>query len=71
MTIVENTSSNIIKADDAEKQTIDEVRKLGNEVIHSWANKRIVTELDQIKASGKGLRNKGKKNKHGTLHLEI
>ncbi len=59
--IVKNTSSNFIKADEAEKQTIEEVRKLGNEVMHSWANNRINESVEELKEREGYLRNKGKK----------
>lgn len=38
-----NIASNedkIILADDVEAKTIEEIRKLGNEIIHTWAKER-------------------------------
>jgi hypothetical protein len=39
--IAENTSGDVIKADDAEEQTIEALRQLGNDVLHHWTHKRI------------------------------
>ena len=62
LNIVENTSSNLIKADEAEKQTIEEVRKLGNEIMHSWANNRVEVSTEQLNSENASLRNKGKRS---------
>ena len=35
--IVENTAGDLEKADEAERRAIEEVRQLGNEVLHGWA----------------------------------
>lgn len=62
LNIVENSSSNLIKADDAERKAIEELRKLGNEVMQGWANNRISDSVDELKNTEEVLRNKGKKN---------
>lgn len=62
LNIVENTSSNLIKADEAEKQTIEEVRKLGSEIMHSWANNRVEVSTEQLHSENANLRNKGKRS---------
>ena len=59
--LVENTSGNVIKADEAELQAIDEVRKLGNEVLHSWAAGRIETSVNEFKNIEKDAKGNGKK----------
>ena len=38
LNIAENTSGELITADKAEMKAIEEVRKLGKEVIHEWAD---------------------------------
>ncbi len=40
MNVVENTSGSFERADDAEKQTIIETRKLGNEILCGWGKKQ-------------------------------
>lgn len=37
LNITENTTGNLITADEAEGKTIEEVRKLGQEVMQEWA----------------------------------
>jgi len=39
LTIAEAEGNELKKADDAEQKTIDELRKLGNEVLHAWARR--------------------------------
>ena len=38
LNIVEDTAGNVDKADDAEQLVIDELRRLGNDVLHDWAH---------------------------------
>ena len=38
LNIVEDTASNVDKADDAEQLVIDELRRLGNDALHDWAH---------------------------------
>jgi hypothetical protein len=35
--IVENADGTLEKADEAEKRVIEELRRMGNEVLHDWA----------------------------------
>ena len=57
--IVENTDGDLKKADEAEKRVIEELRKMGNEVLHDWATNR---EAQEFGASiQKGLAKNGKK----------
>jgi hypothetical protein len=37
LNLVENTDGDIILADDAEMRVIDELRKMGSELLHGWA----------------------------------
>jgi hypothetical protein len=39
LTIAEAEGNDLQRADDAEQRAIEEVRKLGNEVMHAWARR--------------------------------
>ena len=57
--IVENADGDLKKADEAEKRVIEELRKMGNEVLHDWASNREKQEVEAV--NKKGLRGNGKK----------
>lgn len=52
--IAENTSGEIITADEAEGRAIEEVRKLGKEIIEEWAENRHKNELEVFQENNKG-----------------
>ena len=41
LSIAEDDGNEIVRADDAEKHIIEEVRQMGNEVLTSWSESRI------------------------------
>ncbi len=55
--IVENADGDLKKADEAEQRVIEELRKMGNEVLHDWASNR----EEQEASSQKDLAKNGKK----------
>ena len=57
--IVENADGDLKKADEAEKRVIEELRKMGNEVLYDWASNREKQEVETV--NKKGLRGNGKK----------
>jgi hypothetical protein len=57
--IVENAEGDLKKADEAEKRVIEELRKMGNEVLHDWAANREEQEADA--GNKRGLAKNGKK----------
>lgn len=59
--LAENTTGNVIKADEAERQAIEEVRKLGNEVLYDWATNRVEASANELKDSEKDIKGNGKK----------
>ena len=69
--LAENTSGDVIKADDAEKQTIEALRQLGNDVLHEWAHKRIAESADKLRNEQTSIKSNGKKNSNGTQATEI
>jgi hypothetical protein len=57
--IVEDAEGDLEKADEAERRVIEELRKMGNEVLHDWA---VNKERKGAKAATqKGLIKNGKK----------
>lgn len=69
LNIVENTSGNCTKANDAEQQTIDELRHLGSDILHSWAENTTQKATKTLKNQKVKIKSNGKKNSAGTLSL--
>ena len=67
--IVEDELGNLREADAAEMQVIEETRKMGHEVLQSWANKQVLASAASV-AQGTHVWREGKKNSTGTVHLE-
>ena len=59
--LAENTKGDVIKADEAERQTIEAVRQLGNEILHDWASGRIYQSTEQLKSETESITGNGKK----------
>jgi hypothetical protein len=55
----------LARADEAERRVIEEVRRLGGEVLHGWAERRIERTGEQT-AEVRETRRAGKKNSAGT-----
>lgn len=67
--IAEDADGDLVRADEAERRVIDEVRRIGQETLHSWAEERIARgEEEQLQAAG--VRRAGKKNSAGTPRSE-
>jgi hypothetical protein len=67
--IAEDADGDLVRADEAERRVIEEVRRIGQETLHSWAEGRIARgEEEQLQAEG--IRRSGKKNSAGTPRLE-
>jgi hypothetical protein len=48
--IVENEGGDVVKADDAEERVVQEIRRIGQEVLQGWAerkHRRLVREFDE------------------------
>ena len=69
LNIVENTDGNCKKANDAEQQIIDELRKLGSDILHSWAENVAQQSAEDLKNQGFKIESNGKKKSAGTLNL--
>jgi len=68
--VVENTSGDCIKADDAEQYVIDELRKMGNEALSSWAKNEVISSIEKQYQETPKMHRKGKKRSVGTVPLE-
>jgi hypothetical protein len=67
--IAEDTDGDLVRADEAERRVIEEVRRIGQETLHSWAEGQIARgEDEQLQAEG--VRRAGKKNSAGTPRSE-
>lgn len=68
--VVENTSDDCTKADDAEQYVIDELRKMGNEALSSWAENSVISAVEKQYQETPKAHRKGKKRSAGTVPLE-
>lgn len=69
LNIAENTSGELITADEAEMKAIEEVRKLGKEVMCEWADHQHKKQIEVFESRDK-FRKHTKKNSIGKRHLE-
>lgn len=68
--IVEDTSPEIEKADEAELRVIEELRRLGNELLHEWAFTKETVHVEEFRENHAAMVGHGKKNCIGTPPLE-
>ena len=62
--VVENAAGDIVKAAEAERRVIEELRQMGNEVLHGWALRQ--QQKKEQEFGGKpGVNRKGKKTSTG------
>jgi len=69
LAIIENAGGDVEKAADAEQRIIEEMRQMGNEVLHSWARRQQQKKEDEYQAQP-GVNRKRKKNSPGTRGWE-
>ena len=62
--IAENETDDCLTADEAEEKLVQEVRQLGNTLLHSWAQKKH-SSLEQKYERRSGMQRRGKKNSIG------
>lgn len=67
LAIVEGGYEEVKQADEAERRVIEELRRLGNEVLRSWAAQQEVVQSAAV--SQQGAARAGKKNSTGTPRL--
>lgn len=65
LNVVENTAGDCTKADDAEQRVIEELRKMGNEALHGWADQAVDKAAEQLRQQQPDLHGNGKKKSAG------
>ena len=68
--IAENTSGNLITADDAEGKAIEEVHQLGRELLREWAINREVAAVKAATTTHRNAKKHEKKSSTGNPHLD-
>ena len=63
--LVENISGDVKLADEAERRAIDELRKMGQQVMQGWGQRLSDKEAHELEAKGSVVR-QSKKNSIGT-----
>jgi hypothetical protein len=63
--VVENTEGDCIKADDAERHVIEELRKMGSDALHCWGEKVAQETAEVLRKQQTGLHGDGKKKSAG------
>ena len=66
LAIAEAEGNGLKKADDAEERTIEEVRKLGSEVLHAWARNKESQSVAKLTEEEPKVTKHGKKKSTGT-----
>ena len=67
--VLENTSGDVRRADDAERRAIEELRAMGQELLEGWGEALAEKEAKQLEAGG-GVARQVKKNCTGSAHSE-
>jgi hypothetical protein len=67
--IIENAGGDIEKAAEAERRIIEEIRQMGNEVLHGWARRQQEKKEKEYEAKP-GVNRKEKKTSTGTRDWE-
>lgn len=67
--IIENAGGDVEKAAEAERRIIEELRQMGNEVLHGWARRQQQKKEDEYNAKP-GVNRKEKKTSTGTRGSE-
>jgi hypothetical protein len=70
LNIAENTSGELITARQAEEKAIEEIRKLGQEVLKEWAENQHSKAVEKAKLEHSKAKDHVKKNCIGNQHLE-
>ncbi len=67
--IIENAGGDVEKAAEAERRVIEELRQMGNEVLHSWARRQQQKKEEEYNTQV-GVNRKEKKSSTGTRDWE-
>lgn len=63
--VVENAGGDVVKADEAERRVIEEIRRLGQEALQGWAERRAAS-VERAAEADPQLQRKEKKDSLGT-----
>lgn len=66
LALVEDVDDQVNTADEAEERTIEEMRRLGNEILHDWATHKCFQRDQQTLREKPEANSNGKKNSTGT-----
>jgi hypothetical protein len=66
LNVVENVAGDCTKADAAEQYVIEELRKMGNDALHCWADTAVNKAAEQTREQQPELHGNGKKKSAGT-----
>ena len=66
--VVEAEEAGLKRADDVEDRLVEEIRRLGQEVMQSWAQTQVDRTEQEMRCYG-GVHREGKKNSTGTAPL--
>jgi hypothetical protein len=66
LNIVDNVAGDCTKADAAEQAMLDEIRKLGNAVLQSWAEQAVQRAVATVRTQQPTLQGNGEKKSGGT-----
>jgi hypothetical protein len=64
--IIDNAGDDIEKASAAEQRIMEELRNMGNQALHAWAESQERRKAEPLEHSIPGVKKKGKKNSTGT-----
>lgn len=64
--VVENVAGDCTIADAAEQRVIDELRKMGSDALHCWAETAVDKAIEQTREQQPELHGNGKKKSAGT-----
>lgn len=68
--MVENSTGDIERANDAEQRVIEELRQMGNDALHVWAENQKSKKEKEVNEKNKDINKHSKKNSIGTRPLE-
>jgi histidinol dehydrogenase len=68
--IIDNAGDDVEKASAAEQRVMEELRKMGNEALHCWAENQEHKKTEQLEQSDTEVNKKVKKNSTGTRASE-
>lgn len=70
LNVVENAAGDCTKADDAEQYVIEELRKMGSDALHCWAEHAVESSSRELREKHSNLHGNGQKKFIGTAFME-